>query len=287
MNLSLAALATSALLWGVRWLGPEEGLEAARREYRPILLVYLAAEEAAGAAPETVTGEEASEKGGARRRFAEEWTASRKDPSVEKVLAGFVCVEVSRKALEEPYPEGKRQQGWPERSKKPRLLGERLGLVDGVPALLVLDFREQVVWRHQEKLPRRSALRKELSGLARRMARLAAAARRVEKILEAAEYSYALGETREAVLQVLPLDDPRAQKELDNVLADRVLWVLGRYKKDAGRAIATGEALELEKRYMEAIQVYRQTAQRFPFPQTIKLAIRRQEEALRKEHTGL
>jgi hypothetical protein len=218
---------------------------------------------------------------------------------VEKELQNFVCVELSAPALEKPYPVDAAPPAaspGPKRADGPKVVeggapspaaSVRLRLVEGVPALLILDFRERVVRRYQEKLPAPAALRKELARLSREIRAQAVEARKVEKLLEESKYSHALGEPRQAVLTILPLDDARARRGLDKDLAERVEAVLARYRKEGQSLLATGEALESQKRYLEASEVYRRAARTYPFPEIVRTANRRQGEALRKERGGL
>ncbi len=198
----------------------------------------------------------------ARNASAEALEKVLKDPEVEKELQNFICVELSAEALEKPYP--------PERAPPPAPAGAaplpkgdqapaspppptsaRLRLVENVPALLIME------------------------------------ARRVEKLLEESKYSHALGEPRQAVLTVLPLDDAKARRGLDQDLAKRVEAVLDGYRREGQSLIATGETLESQKRYLEASEVYRRAARTYPFPEIVRTANRRQSDALRKERGGL
>jgi len=271
------------------WVELEEGLKVLRKEYRPLALRYLPAPPAEGAPNGAVS---------ALRDLL-------RVEEVEKELQNFVCVELSAPTLAKPYPvdaappsavpsppqpprggASPSPPGPPEREAVPSA-SVRLRLVEGVPALLILDFRERVVRRYQEKLPAPAALRKELAALARELRSQAVEARRVEKILEESKYSHALGEPRQAVLTILPLDDARARRGLDRDLAERVEAVLAKYRKEGQSLLATGEALESEKRYLEASEVYRRAARTYPFPELVRTANRRQSEALRKERGGL
>jgi len=159
--------------------------------------------------------------------------------------------------------------------------------VENVPALLIIDYRERVSRRFQEKIPAPGPLRKELAKIAREIRSLAVEARRVEKLLEESKYSHALGEPRQAVLTVLPLDDAKARRGLDQDLAKRVEAVLDGYRREGQSLIATGETLESQKRYLEASEVYRRAARTYPFPEIVRTANRRQSDALRKERGGL
>jgi hypothetical protein len=248
---------------------------------------------------------------------------SLEDPEVRKALKGYLVSDLSAEVLAAPYPAapvvpapaapapaaGKpgskkadrnekngEKRGQPEPKKAadappapvpPVPAGERLGIVKGVPSLVVLDFRERVVRRYQEQAPRRPALIKELRKIAAEIARQAESARKVERILEKAEYSYTLGETREAVLLVLPLDDPKVRQGLDPVLADRLASTLGRYRNDGAAAMAIGEALESDNRFLEAVEAYRLAGVRFPFPEIAKASARKQASAMRKARGGV
>ena len=280
----------------------KEALGALRREYRPLLLIYL------GEDPEN--------------EFVREMKDSLQDPEVRKALKGYLVSDLTAEVLPAPYPaapaaapgpappaagkpgpkkaekmagndgkrvppEPKKDGGAPPPPAPPVPAGERLGIVKGVPSLVVLDFRERVVRRYQEKAPRRPALIKELRKIAAEIARQAESARKVERILEKAEYSYMLGETREAVLLVLPLDDAKMRQGLDPVLADRLASTLGRYRNDGAAAMATGEALESDNRFLEAVEAYRLASLRFPFPEIARASARKQASAMRKARGGV
>ncbi len=255
----------------------QEGLEVLRRDYRPLLCVYLAEEENGKKVEPGVQG----------KGFAAELKRRFQNRELQKVLRAFVRVNLARKVLELPYPAAK--DAAPEKKKEAtkKRIRETLGIVPGVPAMVVLDFRERVVRRYQEKLPPQGVLRRELKRIALNLSKLAATARRIEKLMESAEYSYALGETRVAVQRILPLDDQKVQRTLDPVLAERLASVLSRYKDDAAKAMAVGEALESERRYLEAVQAYQKAAFRFPFPEILKKSAIRQGVAMRKAQGGL
>jgi hypothetical protein len=274
----------------------EAALALLRKDYRPLLILYPGPMRSA---PGPREGPEEQGKG-LSPALADAITALRADLTGQKTLKRYLQVDLAPAALGEPYPlppgsgppagprvAGGRAGGPGDKAKatEPPSAGERLGIVDGVPALLVLDFRERVARRY-EKLPRREKLIHELEAIGREEARLAEAARRVEKVLEKAEYSYALKETRQAVLLVVPLDDRREAQGLDPVLRERTAKLIERYKKDGRAAIGTGEALEAERRYLEAVQAYRKAALDFPFPEIVKDANRLQGAAFRKAQVG-
>jgi hypothetical protein len=265
----------------LRWLNLEEGLKILRKEYRPIALKYS-----------VPRGDPA------RNASAEALEKVLKDPEVEKELQNFICVELSAEALEKPYPPDRAPppakagaapppKGDQDPASPPPPTSARLRLVENVPALLIIDYRERVSRRFQEKIPAPGPLRKELAKTAREIRSLAVEARRVEKLLEESKYSHALGEPRQAVLTVLPLDDAKARRGLDQDLAARVEAVLAGYRREGQSLIATGETLESQKRYLEASEVYRRAARTYPFPEIVKTANRRQSDALRKERGGL
>jgi hypothetical protein len=244
-----------------RWLSLAAGLAEVRRDYRPVLIIHC---------PESEGG------------FSADLKARLADPTLERVLRGFVCVELDSGAVAAPYPGPKGEEGAEPAKKEVPAAGARLGIVAGVPQAVVLDFREAVARRWQERVPRLEELRRELAAIASAQARHAAAALRVEPLLEQAEYSFTLGETREAVQKMAPLDDPKARRDLDPALAKRVAEVIERYKKAARGVIAMGESLEADRRYLEAVEVYRKAARDFPFPEVVKASVRRQNMALRR-----
>jgi hypothetical protein len=287
------------------WATLEEAIAAARKDYRPILILH--APQAEGEAANPI--------------FSTDARAALADPEVAKLLRGFSCVDLDRAALEKEYPAAARSGAAPAPpagadAKKParpvrgrgkaagvdakqdpvpdpppgepgtpgaaQTAGRKLGIAAGTPTLLVLDFRETVVRRISEKMPRREAFRKDLRALAAECARQAAVARKVEAVLEEAEYAYKLGETRKAVLAVVPLDDPGAQRTMDRVLAQRVGGILERYKKDAATAMAAGDSLERAKKYADAVTAYQDAARKYPFPDVVKESNKKQGAAMRK-----
>lgn len=273
------------------WLSLQDAIEILRREYRPLFIVYAPG---GGEDPEKPRG-----------KFEADVKDCLKDPGILKALESYLCVELTTSALDSPYPippgeagamDVRKEERGREAAAKEKSAGgkagdppegtkkvsQKLGIVPGVPALLILDFREKAVRRYQEKLPKPGALRGELKGISGEMARLAGGAFKVEKLLERIEYTYGLGESRQAVLLILPLDDSKLQRSLDPVLSERVASLIARLRSDGARAMATGEALESERRFLEAVTAYEDAARRFPFPEILRESTHRQSIAMRK-----
>jgi hypothetical protein len=74
---------------------------------------------------------------------------------------------------------------------------------------------------------------------------------------------------------------------LDSALAERLDSVLDRYKSDAADAMAIGEALEAERRFLEAVKAYQKAAFEYPFPEILKTSAIRQGTAMRKARGGV
>ncbi len=303
----------------IRWLEPTEALAVLRRDHRPALFLYRGdgtspayEKEAAAALADrklqrllggeyicvALTGDQLSQpyplipappsKGDAPKKGAEVPGEKTPDKAPDKAKEKRPVEKPGENAEKGPEkePQKELEEKAPDPKEAPPTLGGKLGIVAPIPDLVVVDFREQVVRRFPEKFPPREILRRELTSLARKLAEQAAAAHRVEKLLEKAEYSYKAGERRAAVLSLVPLDDPKARKDLDDGLAARVLSVITAIRKDAAQAIASGEALERDRRFLDAASAYRQVSWDFPFPDIVKDAVRRQNQAMRKAQTG-
>jgi hypothetical protein len=272
---------------GKGWHSLQEGLDIVRSRYLPLLVVHRGEVPAPDAAAADGPPPRARPEGG--REFARDLMAFLADKASEKTLDSFVCVEVDREALQAPYPEVPPRALPPRSGASPRgdaaaapSAGERLGIEPGVAVLVILDYREKVVRRYDVKLPRRENLRRELRAISANLARVAAETRRVEKIFDAAEYSYAWGEKRDAVLAVIPLDDPKVQGGVDAVFAARLAMVIARWKKEGAEAVAIGQALEVDRRYLEAVDAYKEAGRKYPFPEIVRDADRRAGIAMRK-----
>ncbi len=309
--LTAAAAAQGKPSVEIRWSDPTEALALLRKDHRPALFLYrgdgtsAAFEKEAGAALADrqflrLLAEEyiCVELTGAQLSLPYPVAAGPPSNGVPpKKPAEHPPGKTPPKEAEEkgPKEKGPAEKGPPDKdhseksgdpAEAPPTLGGKLGIVAPIPDLVIMDFREQVVRRYPAKFPPRENLRRELTALARKGAEQAAAAQRIEKLLEKAEYSYKAGERRTAVLSLLPLDDPKARRELDDPLAARVLSVIAAFRKDATQAMASGEALERDRRFLDAAGAYRKVSWDFPFPDVIKDAVRRQNQAVRKAQTG-
>src|SRR5262245_5999511 len=124
-----------------RWVELGEAPAALRKDYRPLLVLY--APESAGA------GKRGDPPQGALAEVA-------RDVTLRKHLSGFACVKLPEAALSKEYPAapGPAAAAAPAPPAPPPAktsVAKRLGLVPGVPALLVIDFREKVARRYESK----------------------------------------------------------------------------------------------------------------------------------------
>jgi len=291
----------------VRWISLQEALGILRKEYKPILVVYLPPDGSEGgvAAPGGGIPEAKGKDGKAPAGFSRKMESCLQESPTEKILPAFLCVRLEEEALEISYPAvpakgapagGKGGAGGKEAEgarpgdagnpKPAETVRQRLGIVTGVGAVVILNFREQVTRRFQEKAPSGEVFRRELRAIAVTIERQAAVARKVEKVIEGAEYAWVLGNTRDAVLALVPYDDPKVRRDFDPVLADRLGAVILRFKKEGAKAMAIGTSLESEQRYMEAVEAYQKAGRSFPFLEIKKDSARRAADAMRKAQRG-
>ena len=282
---------------GITYVSLVEAVASARKDYRP-LVVYFDGGAGYERVPKDVpTRWEGATSGARFRRLARSVAICRL--SGDDLRAGYPPEPTEKKAdkpKKKPPDAGKRDPAKrrplnkraAEPKKKPaKSAGERLGLVAGVPAVLLIDFRERVVRRFVTEFPRKTAFQRSLRGFVKRNAVLAKYALQAEEVLERANYSYELGKRRIAVQQVLPLEDPQEKKKMDPVLKDKVEKVLTRYRGDAEKLVKKGFTLDKQKKYADALKVLEDVAREFPFPDVLKKVHQKRGEILRKAQLGI
>ena len=110
-------------------------------------------------------------------------------------------------------------------------IGRKLVLHAQKSTLLVLSFREKLVSRYRDELPKRSTLRKELTRIAKVNKVFAKEDRRVGAILEKSLYAFEAGKRKAAVGLVLPFTKRNSRLRMDDTLKRRVDGVIGHYRK--------------------------------------------------------
>ena len=234
--------------------------------------------------------------------------------SLSRSLKPYVLIRVSPAELARAYPLPALPEetagglpgqppGGPVAVSAPKLtVGDVLGLREGTPAAIILDLRERIVRFYDRppsaakrgesareksrRLPRTSLLKRHLRQIAKVNFVFAKEARRVEPLLEKAQYSYAAGDSRAAVILVRPLEPPKAQTRMDPVLKDKLAVFLVEIREAAERALARAEALERQRQHFKAIDAFDKTAFDFPFRDVAIRASRRSGAILRKLSFG-
>ncbi len=275
----------------IRHVTIQAAIAGAREKYAPFLIVF---------------------DGGAEYRPREgdvptSWNECTTSASFRRALEKITVCRVRSEDLRKPYPAPPRPAGerppgvLPDADAgeagkggepaKPdaaaKTVAAQLGLVDGVPAVVFVDYRERVIRRLVDSLPRRTKLRGMILSFAVKNATLARYARRAEKILERSRYAYELGKRRTAVQQVIPFERPAEQKKMDPVLLARANELISRYRKDAQRIVDRGNALDRQKDYVRALQVFEEVSRDYPFPDIIRVASQKRGEILRKAQLGI
>ena len=264
------------------------GLARVRKEYRPAVVLFDAV------APDEIG--------------IEPWSPSKSfaTTALSRSLKPYVVIRVSLAELSRAYPlpplpggDAGGQAG----SAVPKLtVGEVLGLREGKPAAIILDLRERIVRFYDRapaaarrgesakeknrRLPRTSLLKKHLRQIAKVNFLFAKEARRVEPLLEKAQYSYAAGDSRAAVIIVRGLEPPKAQTRMDPVLKDKLAVFLVELREAAEAALGRAEALERQRKHFKAIDTFDKAAFDFPFKDVAVRASRRSGAILRKLSFG-
>jgi hypothetical protein len=158
----------------------------------------------------------------------------------------------------------------------------RLGISGEKPALVVMNFWEEAALSYSGELPSRSELRKRLDRFWKVNEAYAAMRRKMEPELEKSRYAFKLGNTREAVLKVVPLEDEKQQNLMDPVLKKRVNEVIQDYRAKSKDAIAAANKLDTAEKYEKAISAFDAIIREFPFRDVMLHATKRKGEVLRK-----
>ncbi|MCZ6793056.1 MAG: hypothetical protein O7J95_05515 [Planctomycetota bacterium] len=282
---------------GLSWQGLSKGLERVRAKRLPAVVWYDGE-----AAPAVVPREEGGEAPrAADKPFFDEFVENRR---FRRELGRFVLIRLRGADLGKPYPRpkppvipDKRRPRAKRPGPAPAVVGARkppkpppvareiLGVFEGQPTLLLLDFRETVVRRYErgggpppDGDPEREEVRNGLRRVARENAFHVAVARKVERILKASEEQFRRGKVREAVILVRDLDKPREKARFDRVLRERVEKVIKEYRDRADKGMNKGdELLEVAKKspvkegekFFEALIIYDRVARDYPFKNVI------------------
>ena len=281
---------------GITYVSLGDAVASARRDYRPFLVYFDGGGSYERKPDDVPTRWEEATSGTGFRRFAKSVAICRLGDEELRVV---YPPESTEKEEVKPKKEGRdgrkhepakrkrRNQRAADPKKPPESAAKRLGLVDGVPAVLVVDFRERVVWRFMTEFPKKRRFHRALRRFIKRDAVLAKYAIRAEKVLERSNYSYELGKRRNAVQQVLPFEDPLEKKKMDPVLKGKVEKVVARYRGDAQKLVEEGFTLDRKKKYAAALKVLENVTREFPFPDLLKKVHVKRAEILRKAQLGI
>lgn len=162
-----------------------------------------------------------------------------------------------------------------------------LGITRRRPALILVDFRERVVHRYVDDLPPRSTLLAQLKkheALNRQAANLA---RRVEKVLESSRYAFKVGDSRTAVVKLLPLLEPKTLRRCDPVTRANVRELEKTYRDASRKVFDRAADLEGDHKYAEAMTILEGVARDYPFVEVLRESNQRRGEIYRKSQYGL
>ncbi|HVR73420.1 MAG TPA: hypothetical protein VMT52_03775 [Planctomycetota bacterium] len=158
----------------------------------------------------------------------------------------------------------------------------RLGISGEKPALVVMNYWEEVALSYSGELPTRSELRKHLDRFWKVNGVYAATRRKMDPELEKSRYAFKLGNMREAVLKVVPLEDEKQQNLMDPFLKKRVNELIQDYRAKSKDAIAAANKLDTAEKFDGAIKAFDAIMRDFPFRDVMLHAAKRKGEVLRK-----
>ena len=264
------------------WRPLEAGVTQMRAQYVPAVVWYPGDEDAQ---KEAKFFEAFLEKGDFRQKLKRFVLIRLETPDLKKTYPAEKPKGMARGKGQGPPPGGKagrvparKAPGQnPGSDGKPlSTVGETLRIVEGDANLVVLDFRERVVRRYdaQDEPPKRSRVQRDLTWIAKRNALFAKRAWSVGKKLIESEQTFRRGDVRGAVLKVRDFENIETRSKLDSVLRRRVEKVLNDYRDRGEKKFA--EAAELEeqarkdppnraRRYEQAVQVYDDVIENYPF----------------------
>ncbi len=262
------------------WLNLASGLKKSRKSQQPLLILYTASREPAGEADKVAD-------------LAETFESYLRNNTFKRSLRDYVLVGLDPADLDASFPPrvdrtapakkvGRRRRIPIREAVAPEPIGRKLVLHAQKSTLLVLSFREKLVSRYLDKLPKRSTLRKELTRIAKVNKVFAREDRRVGGILEKSLYAFEAGKRKAAVVLVLPFTKPNSRLRMDDTLKRRVDGVIGQYRKVAATEMKKGDLLDGKRKYKAALDVYEVVLQDFAFPKIRKQAAIRKGEIWRK-----
>ncbi len=269
------------------WLDLGSGLKKSRKSRQPILLLYTAtSRDTPSREPATVATDKVAD-------VAETFESYLRNNGFKRSLRDYVLISLGPADLDEPFPPrvdrtpadtraGRRTRLPIREAVPPEPIGRKLVLHAGKSTLLVLSFREQLVGRYLDELPKRSTLGKELTRIAKVNKVFAKEDRRVGAILEKSLYAFEAGKRKAAVRLVLPFTKPNSRLRMDDTLKLRVDGVIQQYRKVAATEMKKGDLLDDKRRYKEALDVFENVLQDFSFPKIRKQAAIRKGEIWRK-----
>ena len=269
------------------WLDLGSGLKKSRKSRQPILLLYTAtSRDTTSREPATVATDKVAD-------VAEKFESYLRNNGFKRSLRDYVLVGLDPAELDEPFPPrveptaavkkaGRRKRVPTREAVSPEPIGKKFVLHAEKSTLLVLSFREQVVSRYLDELPKRSGLRKNLTRIAKVNKVFAKEDRRVGAILEKSLYAFEAGKRKAAVGLVLPFTKRNSRLRMDDPLKLRVDGVIGQFRKVAATEMKKGNLLDEKKKYKEALDVFEAVLQDFAFPSIRKQAAIRKGEIWRK-----
>ena len=284
------------------WRDLPSGLKESRKSSRPIILLYTSS----GSSAATGGDRKGTAAGGSADRPSEKETVGPDLAATfetylgtslfKKTCRGFVLIRLGPDDLDRPYPvrlperkvraERRRKRKAPpppaSAARPPASVRETFVLPEEKSALLVLSFREQVVRRYRDKLPKKSVLRKKLDRVVKVNRVFAREDRRVSAILEKSLYAFEVGKRKAAVATVVAFESPKARGRMDDTLKARVDAVIKKYRNVAETEMKKGDLLDQRRKYKDALDTFEAVLQDFSFADIRKRAAIRKGEILRE-----
>lgn len=214
----------------------------------------------------------------------------REDRKIQRLLRQdlVLVLELGVEEARKKYPEPPRAPGEkpdPARST-PATFEEAWGLVEGQPAVVLVDFREKVNLRVVEPDWSKSKYRRTLTRFLGIHRKRVALARKVEEVIEKAEYALKLDETRPAVLALRPWLEPKQRRLLDPVTLGKLERTTDKFLDRARDLIDEVLALEKKLEFPRALGKLEPIAPGYPFPEIQKEVARIRGRILRKINLG-
>ncbi len=244
----------------------EKALDQLRRDYKALVVYY--------------PGDEKPDK--KKKNLAYLWEQVQKDRSTQKILKKELVLELSEKDIELKFP-------FPKTEKKKAiqpLVKDVWGLIEGEGAIVFVSYREKVILRIQDDVPRVTKFKRALKLFIAKNRAQAALAKKVEAIIEKAEYAFKLKQKRKAVLALLPWLEDKKMKTLDSTTVIKLKSIESKFKSEAQAIIKEVLVLERKLKYSEALDKLEPVTIEYPFPDIRKEAAIIRGRILRKANLG-